>query len=98
MLVNDVGDGGIFVAFAVDDVTPVAPHCADIEQDRFVLLFRACERRFSPLMPVNRLVRGGAQIGAGGTLQTIWRLRGLEMARNLFRLLDWCELLHGVAR
>src|SRR6267154_689801 len=36
MLVNDFGDFGALVAFTIDDVAPVAPHRANIQQNRLV--------------------------------------------------------------
>ena len=71
MFVNDFGDGGIFVAFAVDDVAPVAPDGADIEEDGLVLLARLLEGGIAPLVPVDRLMGGGAEIRAGGIREAI---------------------------
>ena len=62
----------IFVALAVDNVAPVAPDRANIQQDRFI--FGACARKrfFAPLVPVDRLVRRGTKIGAGRIFQAIF--------------------------
>ena len=70
-LVDDRGDFGILVTLAVDDVAPVAPHRADIEQHRLALGARLVEGFFAPFVPVDGLVRGGAQIRAGGVFQAI---------------------------
>ena len=53
-------DFRVLVAFAVDHVAPVAPHRADIKQDRFPLGASLVERLLTPFVPVNRLVRGRA--------------------------------------
>src|SRR5215469_4187413 len=59
MLVDDLGDGGIFVTFAIDDVAPVAPDGANVEKDRLIGRLRGTEGLFAPFMPADRLVRGG---------------------------------------
>src|SRR5579864_6253740 len=71
MLVDDAGDFAVLVAFAVDNVAPMAPNRANIQQHR--LVFRLCESEsgVAPLMPVDRLMRGGTQVRAGGVLKTI---------------------------
>src|SRR5260370_31051965 len=58
MFVDDFGDFGVFVAFAVDDMAPVAPNGADIEEDGFVFGFGAGESGFAPFVPVDGLVGG----------------------------------------
>jgi len=63
------GDFGVFVALAIDDVAPVAPDGADIEEDGFVFGFGAGESGVTPFVPVDGLVRSGAQVGAGGVFQ-----------------------------
>ncbi len=60
--IQDLGDRGIFVRLAVHDVAPVAPHRADVEQDRFLGCARPAERGVAPRQPVHRLVRGGLEI------------------------------------
>src|SRR5690242_4987406 len=71
MLVDDFGNFDVFVAFAVNDVTPVAPHRADVEEDGFVFRFGALEGVIAPFMPVNGLMRCGAQVRTGGILQAV---------------------------
>src|SRR4029077_1935063 len=65
------GEGGIFVAFAVDDVAPVAPDRTDVEQDGLILGASPGESFLAPFIPLDRLVGGRAQIGAGGSRETI---------------------------
>jgi len=60
MFVDDLGDFAVFVAFAVDDMAPVAPDGADIEEDGLVFGFGAGEGSVAPFVPVDGLVRGGA--------------------------------------
>ncbi len=76
MFVDDLGDFGVFVAFAIDDVAPVAPDGADIEEDGFVFGFGAGESGVTPFVPVDGLVRSGAQVGAGGVFQAVFRMVG----------------------
>jgi hypothetical protein len=64
MFVDDFRDRGIFVTLAIENVAPVAPHGSNIEQDGLVLRFGSRKCFIVPLVPVNRLVRGGAKIGA----------------------------------
>ena len=71
MFVNDFRDLGVLVAFAVDDVAPVAPHGADIEEDGLVLGFGSGEGGVAPFVPVDGLVGGRAQIRAGGIFQAV---------------------------
>jgi hypothetical protein len=78
MLVDDGGDLRILVAFAVNDVTPMAPDGADVEEDGFVFGAGAGEGFFAPFVPVNRLMRGGTQIRAGRVFQAVFGLRGHE--------------------
>src|SRR5215831_823344 len=87
VLVDDLRDDGIFVAFSVNDMAPMAPHRADIQQNRFVLLFRTGKSFLVPFIPIDRLMRRGTEIGAGGILQAIWRMRGHEQPLNPFRIL-----------
>ena len=62
MLVYDRGDFGIVVRFAVHHMAPVAPHCANVEQHRFVVALRRGKRLFAPLAPLDGLMHGGAQV------------------------------------
>src|SRR5216684_8938492 len=85
-LIDHGRDFWIVVTFAVNYVAPVAPHCADIEQDR---LFRGAsflKSFLAPLMPVHRLMRGGTEIRAGGVFQAIFS-RGRHV----------CPLYRGVS-
>ena len=79
---------GIFVAFAVDHVAPVAPDGADVEQDRLVLGARPGEGFLAPFVPVDRLMRGRAQIRARGIFQLIFR--GSGIARPLKKCVTLC--------
>ena len=69
--INEFCDFGILVTFAVNDVTPVAPHRADVEKDGFILGAGAGEGFFPPFKPADGLMRGGAQIRAGRIFQTV---------------------------
>jgi len=55
-------------------MAPVAPHCPDIEENGFILGFGAGECGVAPFVPVDRLVRGGAEIRTGGMLQPVRRM------------------------
>src|SRR6266481_2302914 len=83
-VVDDFRDFGILVAFAVDDMAPVAPDGTDIEEDRFVFRLGASKSGIVPFVPVNRLVRGGAQVGAGGIFQAVFRMVG--QSRSQFEI------------
>src|SRR3989454_2385767 len=61
--IENLGDARVLVRLAVHDVAPVAPHRADVEQDRLVLRPRSGEGRLSPREPVHGLVRGGFEVG-----------------------------------
>ncbi len=76
VFIDDFGDFGVFVALAIDDVAPVAPDGADIEEDGFVFGFGAGESGVTPFVPVDGLVRSGAQVGAGGVFQAVFRMVG----------------------
>ena len=71
-LIDHRGNFGIFVALAIDYVAPVAPDCADVEKDWFAGGARGFEGLLAPFVPVDGLVRGGAEIGAGGIFQAIF--------------------------
>ena len=62
----------ILVAFAVDHVAPVTPDRADVEQDGLVFGLGAGKRGVAPLVPVDRLMCSGTQVGAGGIFQAIF--------------------------
>ena len=68
--IQELGDRGVLVRLAVHDVAPMAPHGADVEQDRLLFLLRAGERRVAPRRPMDRLVRCRLEIrrGFGGQL------------------------------
>src|SRR5712691_10098960 len=74
MFVDDFGDFGVLVAFAVDNVAPMAPDRADIEEDGLVFGLGASESGVAPFVPVDGLVGGGAQIRAGGIFQAVFRM------------------------
>src|SRR6266850_2714746 len=63
IVVDDFGDLGVFVAFAVDDVAPVAPDGTDVKKNGFVFRLGASESGVVPFVPVDGLVRSGAQVG-----------------------------------
>jgi hypothetical protein len=71
VLVQVRGDGWVFVRLAVHDVAPVAPHGADVEQDRAILLPGGGEGIGSPRIPVNRLMGGRLEIGGGGPIEKV---------------------------
>ncbi len=58
MFVDDFCNFGVLVAFAVDDVAPVAPDGADVEEDGLILGFGAGEGGVAPFVPGDGLVRG----------------------------------------
>ena len=65
LAVQDLRDPLVFVRFSVHHVAPVAPHRADVEQDRLVLGARPLERRLAPGEPVDRLMGSGLEVGGG---------------------------------
>src|SRR5690242_17619865 len=67
LVVDNGGDLGIVVRLAIHDVAPVAPYGADVEQHRLVLLLRLAKRLVVPLVPLDGLMHGGAQISRRGT-------------------------------
>src|ERR1700676_2214892 len=75
MLVDDSGDFRILVALTVDDVAPVTPHRANIQEDPLVFGLCAGESSVPPLIPVDRLMRCGTQIRAGRVFETILYFR-----------------------
>ena len=66
VLVDHRGQFGILVAFAIHHMAPVAPHRADIQQDRLVLAGGVGKSLGPPLMPPDRLVHGGTKVRRGG--------------------------------
>jgi len=76
MFVDDFGDFGVFVAFAVDDMAPVAPDRADVEENGLVFGFGAGESGVAPFVPFDGLVGGGTKVGAGGIFQAVFRMVG----------------------
>jgi hypothetical protein len=87
VFVDDFGDFGVLVAFAVDDVAPVAPDGTDVEEDGLVLGLGAGEGGGAPFVPIDGLVCGGTQVGAGGVFQAVFRMVGqsrsqFEAAKN----------------
>ena len=71
LLIDQRRKGGIFVTFAVDDVAPVAPDRADIEQDGLIFGSGAGESLLAPLIPIHGLVCGRSQIRACGMRETV---------------------------
>ena len=63
--IEDLGDTRVLIGLAIHDVTPVAPHRADIQQDRLLLDARSRERVVAPGQPVDRLMGGRLEIGGG---------------------------------
>src|SRR6059036_1648869 len=63
--IEGLGDACVLIRLAVHDVAPVAPHGADVQEDRLILGARPRERRLAPGMPVHRLVGGGFEVGGG---------------------------------
>src|ERR1700674_510263 len=87
VFVDDFGDFGVLVAFAVDDVAPVAPDGTDVQQDGLVFGFGAGEGSVAPFVPIDGLVCGRTQVGAGGVFQAVFRMVGqsrsqFEPAKN----------------
>src|SRR6267378_3191259 len=72
VFVDDLGNFDVLVAFAVDDVAPVAPDGADVEKDGLVLGFGAGKGGVSPFVPIDGLAGGGTQVGAGGVFQAVF--------------------------
>jgi hypothetical protein len=76
-------------------MAPVAPHRANIQQHRFVIGFSAFERRVAPLIPINGLMRGRPQIGAGGILQAIFGMcrQGIPFSEEIVRFMAFAQAL-----
>src|SRR6266478_5624568 len=76
MFVDDLGNFDVLVAFAVDDVAPVAPDGTDVEKDGLILGFGAGKGGVSPFVPIDGLAGGGTQVGAGGVFQAVFGMVG----------------------
>src|SRR5215469_6256460 len=66
LVIDDRGDLRIVVRLAIHYMAPVAPHGANVEQNGLVLLLRLAKGLVSPLMPLDRLMHGRAQISRRG--------------------------------
>src|ERR1019366_6726972 len=64
--VDNLGGSRIFVALAIHNVTTVAPHRSNIQQDWFVLRASAGESIFAPFVPAHRLMRCRTKIRTCG--------------------------------
>ena len=62
VLVQELGQARVLVGLPIHHVTPVAPHGADVEQNRPILRRGAGEGLRLPAEPVNRLLRGGSEV------------------------------------
>ena len=58
MFIDDGGDLRRFIRFAVHHMAPVAPHRANVQQDRFIFLLGFFKSVRPPLLPLHRLVHG----------------------------------------
>ncbi len=74
MVVDDLGELGVLVRLAVDDVAPMAPRRPDVKEDRPVEFFRPTERILAPWIPGDGLVGRALQIGRGLRREPIRRL------------------------
>ena len=70
MLAEEPPDLGVRVGRLVHDVAPVAPRSADVEKDRPAGATRDLERLAPPRVPVDPLLRGGAQVNGGRARET----------------------------
>ena len=64
-VVDDGGDFGVFVALTVHDVAPMAPYCSDVEEYGLILSGGEEEGFVAPGVPVDGLVGGAFEVGAG---------------------------------
>jgi len=87
-LVQNLRDLRILVGFAIHHVTPMAPHRANIEQNRFVVPLRRGEGVVVPLMPLHRLMHGRTEIGGGGAGKGIRSRGGHRSSLNGFERLQ----------
>jgi hypothetical protein len=76
MLIDDRGNFGIVVGLAIHHMTPVAPNRADVEQHWLVLAPSSGEGLRAPLVPVNGLMHGRAQVGGRGAGEGVERRGG----------------------
>ncbi len=74
ILVNHSRQLRILITLPIHHMAPVAPHSSNIEQDGLVFPRRAGKGLGSPLMPLNRLMHGGAQIRGGSFGEGVSRL------------------------
>ena len=101
MLIHDLRNFGIVIRLAVHHMTPVAPDRADVEQDGLVLALRGGKGLLAPLMPLDGLVHGGAQIGGRSLGERVEGLGGHGSSVNVFRvgvLRDCGNLKSGKSR
>ena len=61
-LIDDLREFSVVIGFAIHHMAPMAPHCANVQQDRFVLPLRRSKSFFSPLVPLHRLMHRRAQV------------------------------------
>ena len=78
--VQDLRHLRILVRLAVHHMAPVAPHRADVEEDRLLFGPRLGERRLAPGTPVHRLMGGGLEVGGGLGREQVGH--GVECTRN----------------
>ena len=69
--IDQLGQTRIVITLAIDDVAPVAPDRADVQQDGLVFGARASEGLRTPFLPSHGLVRRGMQIGTCGVRQAV---------------------------
>ena len=62
VLVNHFGKLWILITLPIHHMAPVAPYCADIEQDGLVFSGGTGKGFCSPFVPLDRLVHGGPQV------------------------------------
>jgi len=69
--IHHLGGGFVLEGFMSHDVAPVAGRVADGQQDRLAFVARLLQRLRAPGMPVHRVVRVLAQVGAGFVNQAV---------------------------
>ena len=74
MLIDNLGDFGALVAFAVDHMAPMAPHRADIQEHGLVFSLGARKGGIAPFIPSDGLMGGRAQVRTHRILEPIFRL------------------------
>ncbi len=84
VLVEQFRGGLVLKALLFHDVTPVAGGVADREEDGDVPLPRGLERLFVPRLPLDRVVRVLAEVGALGLVEAVpsRRVRAVAHARH----------------